>query len=86
MNKTIISWAVLLMVAGVVFHFFVAPRIWPDVQIVSEAELIDAGRDADGNQVYFMTEAREWTKTLTPVIVSVIGFMSAYFLKTGRKK
>jgi len=82
--RTAISWVMIIFALGLTFFLFVRPVLVPQIpQTISEADLVEAGRDSDGRATYyqFKEEAKDWFKILAPVVP----FFIAWLLK-GRKK
>ncbi len=82
--RTAASVILIIFAIGITFFLFVKPVLQPSVpEAISEVDLVPAGKDADGADLYyhFKEEVKDWMKILAPVIA----FLAAYFLK-GRKK
>jgi len=64
---------------------FVKPMLKPNIPVtVSEEDLVEAGKGADGMNTYyfFKEEMKDWIKILAPVL----SFLAAWFLKKGEEK
>ena len=82
--RTTASVVLIIFAIGITFFLFVKPVLQPSIpEIVSETDLVPAGSDSDGVELYyhFKEEVKDWMKILAPVIA----FLTAYFLK-GKKK
>jgi len=79
--RTALSWALIIFAMGLTFFLFVRPVIVPQIpQTISEADLVEAGRDADGGATYyqFKEEVGDWVKilaNLSPIITVIIAFI-----------
>lgn len=83
--RTAISIALIIFALGLTFFLFVRPVLQPSIpEMISEADLTPAGKDADGVDTYyhFKEEVKDWMKILAPMIA----FLVAYFLKERGKK
>ena len=83
--KKALPWIVLSAAVLLFINYTMLPMFNPQVEVVAQGELVDAGRNVDGEGVYFRikAEVREWSEILKGAGPTILGILA---LLIGRRR